>query len=123
VWAGGELLLVRHSYGPRAWDLPGGFARRRETFATAARRELAEELGAGAGARFTDLGELERDHLGRRETLHGFRVELPVKDVAIQGFELREIGWYGPAELPGKRAEIVDEILALDGRFVQDGSG
>jgi ADP-ribose pyrophosphatase YjhB (NUDIX family) len=115
--AGDEILLVRHSYGPRHWDLPGGFVRRREAFEAAARRELAEELGAGADGSFTDLGELRRDFAGRHETLHGFRVDVGDRTAAIQGFELRELGWFRRDELPARRADVVDEVLALDGRF------
>ncbi|MFA9200548.1 MAG: NUDIX domain-containing protein [Cypionkella sp.] len=41
----GRLLLVRHSYGPAAWALPGGGMGKGETPEGAARRELAEEVG------------------------------------------------------------------------------
>ena len=40
----GRLLLVRHSYGPQAWALPGGGMRKDETPEAAARREVAEEV-------------------------------------------------------------------------------
>ena len=42
---GNEILLVRHTYGPGAWDLPGGTMRRGEPALDAARREMHEELG------------------------------------------------------------------------------
>ncbi|QIQ85279.1 NUDIX domain-containing protein [Erythrobacter sp.] len=41
----GEILLLRHSYGPRGWMLPGGGIDRGEEPEAAARREIAEELG------------------------------------------------------------------------------
>jgi ADP-ribose pyrophosphatase YjhB (NUDIX family) len=41
----GRLLLVRHSYGPGGWALPGGGMGRRENPEDAARREIAEEVG------------------------------------------------------------------------------
>lgn len=41
----GRLLLVRHSYGPAAWALPGGGMRPGEAPEAAARRELLEEVG------------------------------------------------------------------------------
>ena len=47
VNAVGEVLLVRHSYGARSWTFPGGGCNRGEAPANTARREFAEELGAG----------------------------------------------------------------------------
>lgn len=41
---GGKLLMVRHSYGPDAWMLPGGGMKRGEAAEDAARREIREEL-------------------------------------------------------------------------------
>ncbi|MEZ5680467.1 MAG: NUDIX domain-containing protein [Erythrobacter sp.] len=39
----GQILLVRHSYGPQGWYFPGGGIGRNETPEDAARRELREE--------------------------------------------------------------------------------
>lgn len=41
----GRLLLVRHSYGPGGWALPGGGMGRGEDPLAAARREVREEIG------------------------------------------------------------------------------
>ena len=41
----GRLLLVRHSYGPDSWALPGGGMGRGEDAEAAAAREVAEEVG------------------------------------------------------------------------------
>lgn len=41
----GEILLVRHSYGPQGWYFPGGGAGRNEAPDEAARREMLEETG------------------------------------------------------------------------------
>jgi 8-oxo-dGTP pyrophosphatase MutT (NUDIX family) len=41
----GRVLLIRQSYGSRAWNLPGGGIRASEEPAAAAAREFAEELG------------------------------------------------------------------------------
>jgi ADP-ribose pyrophosphatase YjhB (NUDIX family) len=65
----GRVLLVRHSYGPEAWYLPGGGVKRRETIEQAVRREVREEaaieitgpvrlLGA-----YSNLREGKSDHI------------------------------------------------------------
>jgi len=40
----GRLLLVRHSYGPKSWALPGGGIGRGEAPEAAATREVREEV-------------------------------------------------------------------------------
>jgi ADP-ribose pyrophosphatase YjhB (NUDIX family) len=48
--AEGRVLLVRHSYGPDSWALPGGGHRRAEDPELAVRLEIREELGIGIEA-------------------------------------------------------------------------
>lgn len=110
---GDELLLVRHSYGPGEWDIPGGFCRRGEDFAAAARREAAEELGVN-GAAWTRLGELERRTNGRHEKIQGFRAELAGEQPRVRSAEVLDVRWFDRARLPRPRAEIVDAVLALE---------
>jgi ADP-ribose pyrophosphatase YjhB (NUDIX family) len=123
VCAGDEVLLVRHSYGSGDWDLPGGFVRRGEAYADAARRELAEELGARGATSFEDLGEVVQRLHGRSDTMHGIRVELPLRDVSPQSFELRDARWFRRDALPAPRRDVVDRILALDTRFAGPAGG
>jgi ADP-ribose pyrophosphatase YjhB (NUDIX family) len=115
---GDEVLLVRHSYGAREWDLPGGFVRQDEDFEPAARRELHEELGIPEDqGTYRDLGHLERHFAGRHETIHMVRVDLPARTGEIQGFELCRIGWFSRHRLPPRSADLLAEILQRDTRF------
>ena len=78
VYVGSELLLVRPSYR-FGWHLPGGSLRRSETPETAARRELAEEIGLSAPA-LRSAGSTCIVWDGRRHRVHFFElhlVELP----------------------------------------------
>jgi 8-oxo-dGTP pyrophosphatase MutT (NUDIX family) len=44
----GKVLLVRHSYGRRGWELPGGGRKPKESLQQAVLREIREELGVEA---------------------------------------------------------------------------
>ncbi|MEM7690486.1 MAG: NUDIX domain-containing protein [Pseudomonadota bacterium] len=54
----GDVLLLRHSYGPQVWSLPGGGVEPGEDPEVAIRREMEEELGLTLG-RVEALGVLE----------------------------------------------------------------
>ena len=67
----GGVLLLRHSYGPKVWALPGGGIGKGEDPADAARREVQEELGMKLG-RLDVLGTIKEQVSGSLHTAHLF---------------------------------------------------
>jgi 8-oxo-dGTP diphosphatase len=116
VLSHGELvLLVRHTYGRPAWDLPGGAVKRGEPPATAARREMLEELGIPIDA-WQPLGELRGSSEHRQDALHCFRAELDERQLRELNFDLGEIAaaaWFPRADLPPALGTYVRSVLGL----------
>jgi 8-oxo-dGTP pyrophosphatase MutT (NUDIX family) len=95
----GQILLVRHTYGRRSWELPGGGVRRREAPDETARREMHEELGV-IGAQFVAAGTVHGRHTFRRDTVHVFQAELPSLEVTPNLGELAAASWFDADRLP-----------------------
>lgn len=68
---GGDVLLLKHTYGPKVWGLPGGGLRPDEDPEAAARREVQEELGITL-TRIEPIGTLEEVLSGSPHTAHLF---------------------------------------------------
>ena len=96
--ADGRVLLVRHSYGPPVWALPGGGIGRNEEPAAGAAREFREELGCEL-VDIRALGVCEQDESGARDVLHLFAAALagtPMPDMR----EIVAVGLFEPDALP-----------------------
>ncbi len=106
-----RILLVRHTYGHRDWDLPGGAMKRREAPLTAARREMFEELGVES-EQWTELGSLRGTVDHRRDTIHCFGAELATPAITIDAGELATASWFAPDELPPHLGPYVMAIVA-----------
>jgi 8-oxo-dGTP pyrophosphatase MutT (NUDIX family) len=117
--SGDAVLLVRHTYGPAVWDLPGGVVKRREPPLQAAQREMAEELGI-QNADWREAGTIQGRQNFRRDTVHCFAAELGSRALAPNGAELAETRWFARDELPSKLGlytpPALDEAAAGDGR-------
>ena len=110
VLRGSEVLLVRHTYGRRGWDLPGGGARPGEEFEGVARRELAEELGLEAGP-LEPLGPFAAVEGGKRDTLHAFVTRLDDPRPRPDHAEIADLRWYALDTLPVDLADISRRVL------------
>jgi ADP-ribose pyrophosphatase YjhB (NUDIX family) len=109
---GGEVLLVRHTYGERAWALPGGLMRRGEAPEVTARREMHEELGLDIAA-WRALGHLRFVGAERaRHVVACLAATVPADELDLNAAEIQEIAWYPQDELPEDMLERTDEIVA-----------
>lgn len=94
----GRVLLVRHSYGPPVWTVPGGGVNRREEPLAAAVREFREELACPL-SHVVALETAEQPDSGSIDLRHVFAARLagtPVPDMR----EIVEVGLFDPAALP-----------------------
>ncbi len=106
-----QVLLVRHTYGRRHWDLPGGTVRRRELPIDAARREMREELGRRIED-WQDLGVLYVTTNHHRDNLHMFEAQLADPKLDIDLTELAEASWFRRDDLPPDTGQFTGKILA-----------
>jgi 8-oxo-dGTP pyrophosphatase MutT (NUDIX family) len=106
-----QVLLVRHTYGNRSWDLPGGTVRRRELPIDAARREMHEELGRQIED-WQELGTLNASAYHHRDDLHLFLAGIGDRAIDIDLLELAEAVWFAPDDLPPDVGPYVGKILA-----------
>ena len=94
----GDVLLLRHSYGPKVWALPGGWLKRGEDPEACARREVMEELGL-ALAQVTALGTLEEELSGAPHTAHLFHAVCDAR-TRPDGREVIEARFFPSHSLP-----------------------
>lgn len=107
---GDDVLLVRHTYGNRAWDLPGGTVRRRELPRDAAEREMHEELGRRIED-WISLGELFVNTNHHDDNLHLFQARVSDRQLDLNLTELAEADWFPRDALPADLSRYVRTIV------------
>jgi 8-oxo-dGTP pyrophosphatase MutT (NUDIX family) len=107
---GDRVLLVRHTYGSRQWDLPGGGRRRGEPSLDAARREMREELGLEIDG-WRALGQLRARIEHHRQTIDVCGAELSSPTLRLDLGEIEVAGWFERDRLPPDTAAFVAPIL------------
>jgi 8-oxo-dGTP pyrophosphatase MutT (NUDIX family) len=110
----GEVLLVRHSYGPDRWELPGGGVRRGEEPAAALARELHEELGLTISDPI-ELAALPGPGRLRHHQTHIYRVDIEEPRVRPDPVEIAEAAWFDPASPPRPLGPMVSAGLRAVG--------
>lgn len=106
----GDILLLRHSYGPDNWSLPGGGVDRGESPLEALKRELDEELGL-APAKLKPIGELRGEISGSPHTMHLFEAVIDRRP-RPDNREVVEARFFPSHSLPEPIAEATRRALA-----------
>jgi ADP-ribose pyrophosphatase YjhB (NUDIX family) len=109
---GQRVLLVRHTYGQRWWDLPGGALRTGELPGGAAHREMTEELGL-TDVDWSPAGEIDVTIGRRSDHLYCFTGAPGTQTLRIDRGELAEARWFDREKLPAERSPHLVAILAL----------
>jgi 8-oxo-dGTP pyrophosphatase MutT (NUDIX family) len=108
---GDQVLLVRHTYGDRRWDLPGGRSKRGEDPVTTARREMQEELGLGDAA-WHPHGELRGTIYRRRDEIHVVHASVSSPTLQVDPVEIASTCWFARDRLPLSVSPFVGPVLA-----------
>ncbi|MEM1194546.1 MAG: NUDIX domain-containing protein [Pseudomonadota bacterium] len=107
----GDVLLLRHSYGPQEWALPGGGIGAGESAEVAARREVQEELGLRLPT-LEALGVCEEEISGSPHTAYLFTAmatERPQPDLR----EVIEARFFPSHSLPEPLSERTRSRLTI----------
>lgn len=108
---GDQLLLLRHSYGPKVWALPGGGLKPNEDPEQAARREVMEELGIKLG-KLRSLGTIEEVISGAPHTAHLFAASAAMHPVPDRR-EVVEARFFPLHSLPEPIGELTRRRLTI----------
>ncbi len=100
----GDVLLLRHSYGPDVWALPGGGIKPGEDIAECARREVYEELGLTIAA-IEEVGTIEEILSGSPHTAHLFAATINAQPVPDRR-EVLEARFFPSHSLPEPLGEV-----------------
>lgn len=115
-----RVLLVRHSYGPLNWEIPGGISEAGESAEGTARREVREEIGIEIAVEALTGVYWEPEWRGTGGHHFVFRARLPNGAVprVADPKEIADLGWFAFADLP----RPINDFTALRIRHALDGT-
>lgn len=99
LWYKNEILLVRSDFGERKWGLPGGGVKRGEPEATAAAREVQEEVGVQIDPQKLRFLSEKKSGWGQFNwpyvtlVFYEYRLGKRPRDLYLQRFEISEATW------------------------------
>lgn len=110
VFNADKVLLVRHR-GSQVWNLPGGGFSRWEDPATAAQRELMEELQLRVTIQ-KKLGVYNNTSAPRMDDWVHIFVAHSSQNIGKLSWEISEVGWFLPQKIPHNTTQGTRRRLA-----------
>lgn len=98
IVCGGEILLVKPTYGYK-YTLPGGGVKKGESPEAAAQREALEEVGIVLKS-LVPLESFVTNYEYKKDTVHGFYAETSSKDFSLNDLEIDLAEWHPLSNLP-----------------------
>lgn len=97
-----QVLLVRHNYGPRNWEIPGGISEHGESAEGTARGEVREELDVEIAIEGLSgvYWEPARRGVGGHHFVFRARSVDGMVPRAADPNEIADLGWFAAAALP-----------------------
>lgn len=105
----GKVLLVKHGYGKRNWEVPGGLSEQGESAAGTAIREVQEETGLEVKA-----GRLTGVYYDPSTDMHHFAFtcsSVNDKQPAPTSGEIVECGFFSVDELPRPISDFTEQRI------------
>jgi len=94
-----NILLVKHTFNPSYWTLPGGGVKRGEEPINAARRELKEEIGRNVD-NLEFLRIVHNKSQYKEDTIYTYYTKFEDKNIIKDDLEILEARWFPVNQLP-----------------------
>lgn len=105
-----KLLLIQHTYGSRAFTVPGGGINKNESPIEAVRREVFEEVGLKLET-VTILDSIFYNKEYKKDTIYICEANTAQTEIAIDTSEIKKAAWYERSNLPENISPILRKFL------------
>ncbi len=109
----GNFLLIRETYGPKHWTLPGGRSRKDEEPTETAKRKVREEVGIEL-TKLVTLGSYFHTRQHKKDVICAYFAQVDTQAFQINPNTIGEAHWFSVEELASlEQSESVDDVLEL----------
>ena len=105
-----QVLLIRHTYGPQFYTVPGGGLHKDESIVQAAIRETKEEVGIDIN-NVTVIDSVFYTKEFKKDTIHICRATSTGRKIKIDRSELRSAEWFKKDALPDYISPVLEPYI------------